>query len=450
MHADLYPYQRKGAGFLAPLPAAVLADDMGVGKTCQAVAACDEAGVRFVLVLCPGIARVNWKREFERWQTVDRRVAVVMGSADLQNVAVWCADVLIVSYTLLAQEKVRKWLNKLRYDALICDEAHALKERKSTRSKAVYGSKFDRKVGLASRSDRVWLLTGTPTPNHPGEWWTHIKALWPDLLENVGRRYDDFTFRFCATDPTTGRIVGARRAKDLTSMLSPYVLRRMQADVQPDLPPLRWAHVVVSPESVPPMPPELVEAAAVLEAALAAASGDEEAATVLEAEKMHLATLRRWTGVAKSAAVAELLKADLASGLDCVIVFAIHTAVMEGIAAALGPGGGVLSGSTPHQTRQRLIDDFQAGKLRYLVCQITVASTALTLTRARQVVFAESSWVPGDMVQAAKRAHRIGQASSVLAKVISLAGSIDEVVNAVLLRKSQMIEQISLATPIHS
>ena len=451
MHPDLYPYQKAGARFLAARPSAMLADDMGVGKTCQAIAACDEAGVRSALVICPGIARVNWKREFERWQTCDRRVAVIRTSADLFTLPVWCADVLVISYTLLVQEKVRRWLNNLRYDALICDEAHALKEKSSVRSKAVYGSRFNREVGLASRADRVWLLTGTPMPNHPGELWTHVRALWPSLLENVGLRRDDFLFRFCATDPLTGQVVGARRAKELSAMLAPYVLCRKKAEVQPDLPPLRWAHVAVAPDTLPPMPPELAAAAAVLEAAIANAAGDEEAAAVIEAEKMHLATLRRWTGVAKAAAVADLIKADFDAGLDCVVVFALHTAVIEVLAAALGPGGGgVLSGSTPPKERQWLIDEFQAGRLRWLVCQLTVASTALTLTRAAQVVFAESSWVPADMAQAATRTHRIGQERSVLAKVVSLAGSIDEAVNSVLIRKNATLAQITLAQPTQS
>ena len=52
------------------------------------------------------------------------------------------------------------------------------------------------------------------------------------------------------------------------------------------------------------------------------------------------------------------------------------------------------------------------------------------------MLFAESSWVPADLIQAAKRAHRIGQTRPVLASTISLAGSIDEMVDAIVARKT--------------
>lgn len=445
MHSDLYPYQVEGARWLAARKAALLADDMGVGKTPTAIAALDLAGLQSAVVLCPGIARTNWQREFMRWQTIPRVVEVVRSSADMHTMRIALADVLIISYALLTQEKVRRRLKGLRYGALIADEAHALKEPKSVRSRATYGHRFDLKSGLASGAERVWLLTGTPNPNSPAELWTHIRALWPDDLAKVcGLRKDDFKEHFCVLDEM-GRIVGARRVPQLLELLRPHVLRRRQADVQPDLPPLRWAQVAVSPDTLPPMPTEAIEAATVIEAAMASASGDDEALACLSAQSMHLATLRRWTGVAKAAAVAEMIREDQAGGMGSVVVFAIHVEVMETLRANL-PGFRVLSGATKPNERQAMIDGFQAGAFPGLICQMSIAATALTLTRAADVVFAESSWVPADMQQAAKRCHRIGQVSSVLARVVSLAGSIDDTVSSVLVRKNSMLARIDLAS----
>ena len=442
---ELFPYQRVGAEWLAERSAAMLADEMGIGKTAQAIAACDAAGVRTVVVVCPGIARENWKREFRLWSKTPRVVEVMRSTNDLFTARAMFADVLILSYALLAQEKVRKHFATFAIDALICDEAHALKEPKSVRSKAIYGSRFDRAKGLASRAKRVWLLTGTPIMNHPGELWTHMRALWPQSLEGVcGLRRDAFLEHFCVVEDFTGKIVGARRVPQLLELLKPHVLRRLQSEVQPDLPPLRWAHVTVSPDTLPPLPPELADAATVVQSAIAAAKGDDEAVAALAAAQMHLATLRRWTGVAKAAAVAALIRDEIASGAGPVVIFAIHIEVMATIAAGI-PGARMLSGSAKMSERQALIDDFQAGRIPALVCQLSIAATALTLTRSRNVVFAESSWVPADMQQAAKRCHRIGQIDSVLARVISLAGSIDETIGDVLIRKTATITKIDLA-----
>lgn len=445
MHPDLYPYQKTGAAWLAERPAAMLADEMGIGKTAQAIGACDAAGVRSVVVLCPGIARENWRREFMQWQTRPRQVEVIRSAEDLRTWRVLLADVLVLSYALLAQEKVRKWFKGARYDALIADEAHALKEPKAVRSRAVYGHRFDRKNGLAAGAARVWLLTGTPMPNHPGELWTHARALWPESLEGAcGLRRDGFLDHFCSLDPMTGRVVGARRVPQLLELLRPHVLRRLQVDVQPELPPLQWSQVSVAPETLPPMPPEAVEAATVIEAALSSAKGDDEAVACLAAESMHLATLRRWTGVAKAPAVAELINEELAAGRGPIVVFAVHREVIATIAAAV-PGAHTIAGNTRQADRQALIDLFQTGGIPLLVCQLSVAATALTLTRSHNVIFAESSWVPADLAQAAKRCHRIGQATTVYARVVSLAGSLDETISATLVRKSATIAKIELA-----
>jgi SNF2 family DNA or RNA helicase len=445
MHADLYAYQRTGAEFLAARQFAMLADDPGIGKTPQAIAAADAAAVQTAVVLCPGIARENWAREFRRWQTVPRVVEVVYRLADLDTFRVMCADVLVLSYNILADKKVRMRLKKWRFDALICDEAHALKEPTSLRSRAVYGHRFDRQYGVAHSAKRVWLLTGTPVLNHPGELWTHIKALWPETITDVcGLGRSAFMEHFCAFDGLTGRPVGPRRAPLLRSLLQPHVLRRLQADVQAELPALRWEHATVSPETLPPMPPELAEAQQVIMSAIASAAGDDAALAVAEANKMHLATLRKWTGVAKAPAVVELIRDGMAAGATPVVVFAIHKDVMAVLHKGL-PGSRVLSGDTKMADRQALIDDFQAGRITALICQMSIASTALTLTRSNNVVFAEPSWVPADMQQAAKRCHRIGQALPVLAKVISLAGSIDEVVADVLTRKTATITKLDLA-----
>ena len=399
-----YPYQQHGIEWLAARECALLADEPGVGKTAQAIGAADAADVRTALVLCPGIARENWRREFLRFQTTPRRVEVIRSAVDLNSVRAMCADVLVVAYSILTNEKARKFFAACTFDARICDEAHSLKEPKSLRSRAVYGSKFDRKTGLASRSKRVWLLTGTPMPNHPGEFWTHLRALWPEALEPIcGTRRDSFLEHFCSFDPLTGRIVGPRRVPQLLELLRPRTLRP---------PAVRG-------------PPRHAAAAVVV--------------GIGSARRVAAAAARN------GGSRGRLLKEDFAGGMESVVVFAQHRDVIAALAAGL-PNCAVLSGDTRQADRQPIIDRFQAGEIQAVVCQLAVAQTAITLTRANQVVFAESSWVPSDMEQAAKRCCRLGQGRSVLARIVSLAGSIDEAVSDVLTRKMETIAKIDLAS----
>src|SRR5947209_4387060 len=91
-------YQDTGAEFLANRRIGFLCDDPGLGKSRQAVLAADRIGARKLTVVCPAIARENWRRELERWQTIPRTIQVVGSARDAKDLT---ADVVIVSYGLV-------------------------------------------------------------------------------------------------------------------------------------------------------------------------------------------------------------------------------------------------------------------------------------------------------------------------------------------------------------
>lgn len=463
MTLALYPYQEEGSRFLADRLVAFLFDDMGVGKTIQAIVGCDLIGAERVLVLCPPVVRVNWLREFNKWQKAKRSISVAARRVDFTNAGIMNADVLIVGYPALAQKSVRDALKARAWnDVLICDEAQALKNPKAVVSRAVYGHRFDCNHGVAGTAVAAWIMTGTPIMNHPAEVWTHLHALAPDSLRpkairDAGRtlfgpdqplNYKAFRGAMCILSEDGSVYHAAAHAKTtLPNLLRPLTLRRMLTDVVKDMPPLRWADVTVEPDVLPPMPDMTPEAQAVIAAATgrAQAGDDDGALDVLSADAMHLSTLRMWTGIAKAPAVADFVAAELDGGLDRCVVFAIHKGVIAILAERFGAACRVIDGSTSPSQRQASIDDFQYDRVQILILQLDAVSTGVTLTASANVLFAESSWVPAVMAQAAKRCHRIGQKRSVLARVFSLKGSLDESVNRVVARKAADISQIDLA-----
>lgn len=421
----LFDYQRVGAKFLAENPAAFLADEQGLGKTIQVIAACDALGLTKVVVICPAIAKINWRREFEKWGRVEREVKVF-------------------SYDKMTQSKeVRNEIAKFEPDVLVVDEAHYLKNRQAKRTKYLYGQ-FCRGDGLVRFADRVWLLSGTPFPNDVSDFWTHLKAIWQYPLN-----FTDYTLYFCRTwESQFGlKVLGnkAERMGEFKTILSSIMLRRKAESVLKDLPPLWWQDSVVEVDGWDDMAHvENDHERQAVELILQNAVTQGDLSDKLNEIAPHMASLRRLTALAKAKPIAAQLAGELDDrAYDKVVVFAYHKAALEALREGLAKfNPAYIVGGMTAGERQAEIDRFQNDpECRVFIGQITACSTAITLTAANQVVFAEMDWVPAVNAQASKRCHRIGQSKPVIVRSFALANSTDEVVARTLAKKAQMISE---------
>lgn len=422
----LFDYQRTGAAFLAENPAAFLADEQGLGKTIQVIAACDKLGLTKVVVICPAIAKINWRREFEKWGTVEREVKVF-------------------SYDKMVQSKeVRNEIAAFEPDVLVLDEAHYLRNRQAKRTKFIYGQ-YCRGDGLVRFADRVWLLSGTPFSSSIADAWPHLKALWQYPLN-----YIDFTTYFCNTWASQFglKILGnkADRLAEFKTILRSIMLRRKTETVLKDMPAILWGESSIEVRGWNDMthiedPAEREAVELILQQSVAR----EDVGAKLEEVAPHLAGLRRLTALAKVKPLAEQLAAELSdNAYEKVIVFAFHRAALESLRDSLAEfNPAYIVGGLGNQERQSEIDRFQNDKTcRVFIGQINACATAITLTAANQVVFVELDWTNSTNAQAAKRAHRIGQTKPVFVRVFSLANSVDEIVSRVLTNKAKMISEV--------
>lgn len=432
---EILPFQRKGAAFLASRRRALLADEQRVGKTPQAIAAVEHVGARSVLVLCPAIARYNWLREFMRW--AGRSGAAISERGDEAHPAL-----TVCSYNLLIQQPVYRQLAR-RWDVVINDESHFLKNEESKRTDAAY------KIGVAAL--QCWNLTGTPMPNHAGELHPMLYAFGVTRLG-----YYDFINHYCEVDETTGKVLGNRpeRVHKLRTLTSSIMLRRTLDEVAPEMPKTRWERVVVPPGTVdtallkaasvecelPASTPmgmrsQFTKDTATLERKLAEAQGEID-----KLDPRDSLWFRRYCALQKIEPVIELLREDFAAGLPRIVVFGWHVDALRAVAAALG--GAVIDGAVPAAQRQQILDDFQRGALRLVCAQIVAAGTAIDLSAADEMLFLEQSWVPADNAQAAMRIVSQFKTRPTRARVVAVAGSIDEAVQRSLTRKLRMVNQI--------
>jgi SNF2 family DNA or RNA helicase len=421
---DLYPYQRTGAEWLAARRRAILGDKMGLGKTPQAIRAADIAGARKVAVVCPAIARVNWQREFERW-------------------TVYSPELRVASYNQLADSReLRKTWAAWKPDVLIADEAHYLKTADSRRTKSLYGP-YCRGDGLVSCAGAYWALSGTITPNHMGELYPHLRALWPGLLPGTGS-YIDFLQRYTHWKPGTYGldVLGndLRTLPEIRAALAQHMLRRTPEQVAPDLPPVVMGELLV----------ESSEAQAELRALedtpeVQALRHKLDAGEPPPDSDPHLAAYRRICGRAKAAPIANQVAEELdCNAYDKVVLFAHHREVIEVLQQALAAHGAVVvHGGTSDNRRNVAIDAFQnEASCRVFIGQLQAASTAITLNSAHQCILVESSWTPADNEQAIYRLRRGLQKSKVHVRIAALAGSIDEAIQAVLARKTRALIEL--------
>lgn len=451
MHLQ-FPHQVTGTLFLGDPRAAhkLLGDEPGLGKTRQVIDALRDIGASNVLVICQAIGKLVWRDEFMRWDGT-RTLEVVSTRA-----ARCTAPVVIVNYDRISkgERALLRRLYRRKWDVIVLDEADALRNPASRRAQLILGDDCDLRQCLGARADRIWALTGTPAPKHYGELWTLLHALRPELIRAGGHAkrpmsHMEFLHKFCvvdrASDPRSPRILGSRNSALLKPALQAFMLRRRKKDVLKSLPALRFGLMPV--EIDPDIVPEIVMAdLALIESKLDALDIDEMGVLDRLASSAVWPTYRRLLGMIKGRIAHEIIAAELLGNTEKLIVFAHHRDVLDALYAstkALGLHPVLITGDTSTAQRHRAVDQFQnLATHRLFLGQTVAAGATITLTAASQVLFVEPSTVPRDNVQAASRAHRIGQKNGVFARYLCVADSLDEKIMKLIGRRTDELAQL--------
>ncbi|CAN7064993.1 unnamed protein product [Brassica rapa subsp. trilocularis] len=159
----------------------ILADEMGMGKTIQAISLvlARREAVGFTLVICPLVAVSQWLDEIARCTSPgSAKVLVYHGAKKVKNAEEFRKyDFVLTTYSTVENGyrgciigsvvKEKPILHSVRWNRIILDEAHNIKERSSSTAKAVF----------ALEANYRWALSGTPLQNHVGEFYSLIRFL---------------------------------------------------------------------------------------------------------------------------------------------------------------------------------------------------------------------------------------------------------------------------------
>lgn len=217
-HTELYSYQKVGVEFLRRAKRALLADDLGLGKSLMSLYALLSLGTTTNLILCPATLKLNWRNEFIKHTDIEP--LVIAGNSKKRR-ELWQASskFKIANYDLLAHD----WntLPKV-WDGIIMDECVAVKTHKATRTKLVKKLKSSVRFGLS----------GVPVENNLLEFHSIMEAIRPEILPTVSR----FKHRYI-TYGLDGKPFAYKNLFELHQLTSPFILRRKKEDVLKELPP---------------------------------------------------------------------------------------------------------------------------------------------------------------------------------------------------------------------
>lgn len=416
----LYGYQKEGVEFIhAAHGRALIGDDMGLGKSAEALVWSDLFGGDKILIVSP--ANVIWKwalKEVKMWAAGRTWQVVDNGKQTIGD-----SEIIIMSYGVMVS--LYEQLNVIPFDTMIFDEAHYLKS--ASKRKGSQRGRVAKK--LIKGVPNVLFLTGTAFKNKRIEMYPLLNMLNPQVWSNV----IEFGTRYCGGIFQHGSwIVPPDRetnTEELQARLAPIMLRRTKKQVAIDLPDLTRVSIPIT-----------IDNAKEYEQTLR--SVKEQART--EGYKPALALtllnkLRQVVGMGKTSAAIELAEDILETG-NKLVIHAHHKAVIKEIVDGLVkilPASmiGVIDGSTAPKERQELASAFMgtetpASLKRARHIQVMVVSSAgkegIDLYSANHVVFVERQWTPADEEQIEARLHRNGQKNAVTAHYLVAQGTVDE------------------------
>ncbi|MCD2444286.1 DEAD/DEAH box helicase [Agromyces sp. SYSU K20354] len=443
---ELRPYQLEGFRWLAFLHrhglGGILADDMGLGKTAQTLAlmahAIEQADAPTppFLVVAPTSVVSNWAAEAARFVPGLRVTTVgATQAASGRRIADAAAgaDIVVTSYAILRLDADA--FAAIDWAGLVLDEAQFVKNGAS-------------KANAAARDIRApfrLAVTGTPVENNLMELWALMKIVAPGLFPSA-RAFAERYRRPIENDHNTDRLARLRRR------IRPLVLRRTKELVAPELPEKQEQVLSVA---LDPAHRRIYDTFLQRERQKLLGLIDDldrnrftvfRSLTLLRMLSLHAGLIdgEQYAEVpsAKLDALFEQLDEVIAEGHRA-LVFSQFTSFLQLAAARLEAAGvpyAYLDGAT--RRRSEVIDRFRTGKAPVFLISLKAGGFGLNLTEADYVFLLDPWWNPASEAQAVDRAHRIGQAKTVMVYRMVAEGTIEEKVMALKAKKDALVSSL--------
>ncbi len=451
LKATLREYQEEGIQWIESRDGrAIVGDDMGVGKTLQALAWMQlrKADCLPALVVCTASTKIHWAREAQKF--TELKPVLVYGKENKKYVPLeeGSQDIYVANYDITHASSICETcegtkkvhgikckacngkgkitvldpeLKKIGFKTVIFDECHYIKSNGAGRTAAA--KELSRSVEFAI------ALSGTPIVNKPIEFFNAINMVDNSIVPD----WFSFTKRYCDRKHTGfgWDVSGASNKKELHHILTnTLMIRRMKSDVLKELPPK--VRSVIPMEINKSKYNKMVDR---WKKDLSAAGNKAQHLAIIEKAKQAVISLKMKLCI-------EWISDYLESG-NKLVVFADHRELAEKVVKHFKEKAVIIYGGVNEKKRQDAVDRFQEDPACQLFVGTKAAKEGITLTAADTVAFLELWWTPGDHDQAEDRVLRIGQTSDKMNAYYLLAeGTIEEDIAALLDEKREVTKAV--------
>ncbi|KAL7559116.1 hypothetical protein ACA910_017527 [Epithemia clementina (nom. ined.)] len=455
---QLRDYQAEGVSWMTAnyvnKRSCILADEMGLGKTLQTAATLNIVATQIqhtatFLIIAPLSTIPHWLREFESW--TDLNAIVYHGSAEDRQLireyemvyeadrpknrganylrrckrnkkdSPWMAQVVVATPEMLVTEDAFE-LSEIKWDILVVDEAHRLKNHNSKLAVTMRDARFEFGFKI--------LCTGTPIQNDMKELWTLLHFIDRDAFGSM----NDFLEKY-------GDMKSKETVDELHDQLRPYILRRLKEDVEKSMPPKEETIIEVEltlsqkqyyralyeknvkflhkGKSKALDGPSLSNLAMQLRKCcnhVCLLNGIEAELRKQHASMTDSDFLVKGSG--KLVLLDKLLPRLMEEGHRVLIFsqFKIMLDILEDYLEGRKMSFGRIDGSITGLQRQLAIDRFQSREESapfIMMLSTRAGGVGINLTAADTVIIFDSDWNPQNDLQAQARCHRIGQERAV-------------------------------------
>jgi SWI/SNF-related matrix-associated actin-dependent regulator 1 of chromatin subfamily A len=368
----LRTHQHAGVEFTEARRGSLVADAPRVGKTALSLMSHDPTRGKLVAI-APLSTRAVWKGWID---TIFPGVEVSIITGRNFSRAKLAAPIVLGHYDVLGA-----WQDlNLKIGTLILDEAHALSNRRSQRTKAA--------AFMATRADKVVALTGTPLWNRPQSLWPLLGLVAPGQFGN----FHEFAFRYTNATPNAfgWDYAGTANEAELKQRLSEVMICRRWADIKADLPTVTRDTILVD---LTPKQRLTVDLAA------ESARGNS-GSTSIGALAKYRATLSKL----KIGTAIDYVREDLDRD-ERVVLWTWHKASAQIAHDALKTThrSFLVTGAIAPAKRDAILDEWRRTPAAALVITIAVGQVGIDLSAARLAVFAEIDFTPALIAQAEMR-----------------------------------------------